>query len=174
MSVAWTVSHRAMSISMRSAGELCSLLIVIVWRSRLQPSAQSDYFFLKWTVQNQSNCSRFAHTYPIRETFMKHQSVEKWLCWWRMTLLSVRILLITDREAKIKDQPSSLVGGVPKCSCPVNYERDASGACTITNECANPSLNDCHLSAECIDQQVRRRRDQRSTINYFFCGFALC
>ncbi|GMS89863.1 hypothetical protein PENTCL1PPCAC_12038, partial [Pristionchus entomophagus] len=47
-----------------------------------------------------------------------------------------------------------LVGGIPKCSCPVNYERDASGACTITNECANPSLNDCHVSAECVDQMV--------------------
>uniref|UniRef100_A0A8R1EW22 EGF-like domain-containing protein n=1 Tax=Caenorhabditis japonica TaxID=281687 RepID=A0A8R1EW22_CAEJA len=45
-----------------------------------------------------------------------------------------------------------LVGGEPKCSCPSNYQRDASGSCSVINECQFPQLNDCHPAAECIDQ----------------------
>ncbi|CAJ0943046.1 unnamed protein product, partial [Mesorhabditis belari] len=47
-----------------------------------------------------------------------------------------------------------LVNGIPKCSCPVDYSRDASGACTVIDECAFPQLNDCHPSAQCIDQPI--------------------
>uniref|UniRef100_A0A915D433 Transmembrane cell adhesion receptor mua-3 n=1 Tax=Ditylenchus dipsaci TaxID=166011 RepID=A0A915D433_9BILA len=47
------------------------------------------------------------------------------------------------------------VSGVPKCTCPINYNRDrATNACTIINECQFPQLNDCHPSAECIDQPI--------------------
>ncbi|CAB3403060.1 unnamed protein product [Caenorhabditis bovis] len=45
-----------------------------------------------------------------------------------------------------------LIGGEPKCSCPINYQRDSTGACTVINECLFAQLNDCHTAAECIDQ----------------------
>lgn len=45
-----------------------------------------------------------------------------------------------------------LMGGEPKCSCPVNYQRDSSGSCSIINECLFTQLNDCHTAADCIDQ----------------------
>ncbi|KAL3070193.1 hypothetical protein niasHT_039386 [Heterodera trifolii] len=45
-----------------------------------------------------------------------------------------------------------VIGGVPKCSCPINYERDStSRACTVIDECQFPQLNDCHPSSECLD-----------------------
>ncbi|CAJ0578738.1 unnamed protein product, partial [Mesorhabditis spiculigera] len=47
-----------------------------------------------------------------------------------------------------------LVNGIPKCTCADDFTRDASGACTVVNECLVPQLNDCHTSAECIDQLV--------------------
>ncbi|KAK0416184.1 hypothetical protein QR680_012332 [Steinernema hermaphroditum] len=48
-----------------------------------------------------------------------------------------------------------LMNGVPKCACPINYARDPSTrACTVINECQFPQLNDCHPSAECLDQPV--------------------
>lgn len=46
-----------------------------------------------------------------------------------------------------------LIGGEPKCSCPTNYQRDTSGACTVINECHLAHLNDCHPAADCIDQE---------------------
>lgn len=46
-----------------------------------------------------------------------------------------------------------MIGGVPKCACPINYDRDrTSGICNVINECEFPQLNDCHTGAECIDQ----------------------
>uniref|UniRef100_A0A183C216 EGF-like domain-containing protein n=1 Tax=Globodera pallida TaxID=36090 RepID=A0A183C216_GLOPA len=45
-----------------------------------------------------------------------------------------------------------VIGGVAKCSCPINYERHSvSRACTVIDECQFPQLNDCHPSAECTD-----------------------
>ncbi|KAF7632829.1 hypothetical protein Mgra_00007760 [Meloidogyne graminicola] len=53
-----------------------------------------------------------------------------------------------------------IVGGQPKCACPLNYERASNknktggsevAACTLINECQFPQLNDCHPSAECQD-----------------------
>ncbi|KAI1731796.1 calcium-binding EGF domain-containing protein [Ditylenchus destructor] len=61
-----------------------------------------------------------------------------------------------DRSTSCKvslNEVCRLVGGVPKCACPINYNRDpATQACTVINECQFPQLNDCHPSAECIDQ----------------------
>ena len=46
-----------------------------------------------------------------------------------------------------------VIGGVPKCSCPINYSRDnKTKACSIINECLYPQFNDCHVGAECIDK----------------------
>lgn len=47
-----------------------------------------------------------------------------------------------------------LVNGEPKCSCPINYQRDAMKSCSVINECDFPQLIDCHPSAECIDELV--------------------
>ncbi|KAK6743395.1 hypothetical protein RB195_010571 [Necator americanus] len=47
-----------------------------------------------------------------------------------------------------------LVNGEQKCACPINYQRDSSGSCSVINECDFPQLVDCHPSAECIDQLV--------------------
>ncbi|KIH57316.1 calcium binding EGF domain protein [Ancylostoma duodenale] len=47
-----------------------------------------------------------------------------------------------------------LVNGEPKCACPINYQRDSSGSCSVVNECEFPHLVDCHPSAECVDQLV--------------------
>lgn len=45
-----------------------------------------------------------------------------------------------------------IIGGEPKCACPMNYQRDLSTrSCTVINECQFPQLNDCHPSAECLD-----------------------
>lgn len=47
-----------------------------------------------------------------------------------------------------------IINGVPKCSCPINYNRDPiKKACTLINECQFPQLNDCHPNAECQDTQ---------------------
>uniref|UniRef100_A0A7E4VNX4 Transmembrane cell adhesion receptor mua-3 n=1 Tax=Panagrellus redivivus TaxID=6233 RepID=A0A7E4VNX4_PANRE len=47
-----------------------------------------------------------------------------------------------------------IIDGKPKCACPINYSRDPSTkACTVINECLFPQFNDCHPSAECIDEQ---------------------
>ncbi|KAK5984032.1 hypothetical protein GCK32_012564, partial [Trichostrongylus colubriformis] len=46
-----------------------------------------------------------------------------------------------------------LVNSEPKCTCPMNYQRDSSGSCSVVNECQFPHLNDCHQHAQCIDQE---------------------
>lgn len=47
-----------------------------------------------------------------------------------------------------------IINGVPKCACPINYNRDPeTQACTLINECQFPQLNDCHPNAECHDTQ---------------------
>uniref|UniRef100_A0A913I4D2 EGF-like domain-containing protein n=1 Tax=Strongyloides stercoralis TaxID=6248 RepID=A0A913I4D2_STRER len=47
-----------------------------------------------------------------------------------------------------------LINGVPKCTCPINYERNKkSQICNIINECLYSQLNDCHPFAECIDTE---------------------
>ncbi|PAV59374.1 hypothetical protein WR25_03507 [Diploscapter pachys] len=46
-----------------------------------------------------------------------------------------------------------LVNGDPKCTCPANYQRDSTGSCSVVNECLTGE-NDCHPSADCIDQMV--------------------
>ena len=46
-----------------------------------------------------------------------------------------------------------VINGLPKCACPLNYNRDPkSRACTVIDECQFLQLNDCHPSAECVDQ----------------------
>uniref|UniRef100_A0AC34QH72 Uncharacterized protein n=1 Tax=Panagrolaimus sp. JU765 TaxID=591449 RepID=A0AC34QH72_9BILA len=59
------------------------------------------------------------------------------------------------RSCKVQlNEVCRLIDGKPKCACPINYSRDRStNACTVINECLFPQFNDCHPSAECIDQQ---------------------
>uniref|UniRef100_A0A158RCP8 VWFA domain-containing protein n=1 Tax=Thelazia callipaeda TaxID=103827 RepID=A0A158RCP8_THECL len=46
-----------------------------------------------------------------------------------------------------------LINNEPKCTCPINYNRDPiTKSCTVINECDFVQMNDCHPSAECIDE----------------------
>jgi hypothetical protein len=54
-----------------------------------------------------------------------------------------------------------IIGGKPKCACPLNYERESgpNGPCTVIDECQFPQLNDCHP------------RLALALIEYFLCLF---
>lgn len=65
---------------------------------------------------------------------------------WVMIMASMALILFNFQVCR-------LINGQPKCACPINYSRDPlSKSCTVINECDYPQLNDCHPSAECIDQ----------------------
>ncbi|PIO62838.1 hypothetical protein TELCIR_15586, partial [Teladorsagia circumcincta] len=54
--------------------------------------------------------------------------------------------------SQAKHEVCVFANGQYKCECPTGVNRLADGRCLWVDECARPSLNNCHKDANCIDQ----------------------